>query len=1569
MLLLAFIPLVYSADDQYKPYLHKASIPENPKAKLYGKYQTNLFPGAGTYEYPIEVPKGTNNLQPSISISYNSQSMKQRPSFLGAGWSLTQSYIYRDVNFTPSNATDDKFKLILNGASYDLVYDRNDGFYHTEIETFSRIQNLTNNSNTYNMYWLVTLKDGTQLRLGYNPDSELTSNSGYNYALRWSLDNIRDTHGNQISYSYNENPYPQDNGSVYLSQILYNNEQKRRIDFGYESSVRPDRRLFYEQGNKLEESRRLSDIYILFNSTLVRRYNFEYVSLNNESSLSSINKIKYIGADNSSILHTVNFGYYEPTNYYHNSTAYNISEVFSDSSTDFGVRLADLNNDGYVDIIKGRESTSEKKAWLNNKSGWNLSLALAPPEYFTDGTGQDKGLRIADLNNDGLPDLIQGYSPLPRKAWLNNATGWREDSAWAPPMDFVDGSNVDKGVQIADLNGDGLVDLLQATNEGSLKKAYLNNGSGWKDASNEWVSPAYFIRYEDGPPPKSFDFGARLADVNGDGLIDILQGHTSGGSTRNAWLNNGSGWTSSSIWVPPDVFTSDSRVDNGMRFVDLNGDGLVDILQDYKNSSSAEREAFINNGNGWSNTSSWVSPEAFTKDGKNIGRRIGDVDGDGFGDIIIGYNDGSDIKRTVIRNSTVPYLLKNITNELGGVTYLTYDKSTSYNNTGDDGVSDLGFNLWVVKEVEQNNSLSSDFNVLSNTSYFYFGGKYDFNDAEFRGFNIVNETLSDKSIISHYFHQSKQLKGKEYRTDTSDSSGNIYSKTENLFNFTATNGSYYIVRLGATSSYLYDGNANSPKITNVSYRYDNYSNVISKTNFGDVSLAGDEKYENYSYVYNQSSWILDKVSWYLMFDEGYNKLRETKNFYDSHQYGDPPSKGDLTKVENWLNTGGGNPTTYYVYDNFGNLYKQNDALGRTTIWDYGIRDDTNTYADRVTNTLGHATDYVYDVGTGNVISYTKNGIINSYEYDTFGRVTKDIDPYDTGDFPTKRYAYDFDGIAPEITKVSQRTTSNNTLDSYYFYDGFANLVQIKTPADNGQQVAKNLFYDGLFRVSSEQNPFFNNYNVNLTTITNLSNKTRYNYDAAGRVASVVNPDGTTKNTTFARWEISDYDENGNRHTYMLDAHGRIIAVTEFNKDFYLNDNLTFNTTYSYDGIDELTGIKDAYGNEFNFSYDSLGRKIRLKDPDLGTWQYSYDIIGNLIKQKDNREEIIKLSYDELNRLLQKNYTEEIITLAYDKQYQGTLHNASFPNVSYTYTYDDRLRIIKEISTLDNISFETGNTYDSMNKVIQKLLPDGTDLDFYYNQMNKLDKINGFINKTNYNAFGNPLNRTYFNSKITAFDYHPFNARLKQIKTDTIQQLNYSYDNVGNILSINDSVNNRTYSMSYDNLDRLTNVTINGFSWIYNHDALGRILKVIRNNTETSILKYSESPLHAPSKLITTQTGVDVYRENTYNTSNKTKIIQFYLINEKNASITNVNWSGEFGDGNLINSNIPFNLSLKENVLVIVEHNYSKGGNYRINLTGRTDGSSSDYESLNLIFGAIANSLNILKQNASIIDFE
>src|SRR3989344_1187863 len=256
-----------------------------------------------------------------------------------------------------------------------------------------------------------------------------------------------------------------------------------------------------------------------------------------------------------------------------------------------------------------------------------------------------------------------------------------------------------------------------------------------------------------------------------------------------------------------------------------------------------------------------------------------------------------------------------------------------------------------------------------------------------------------------------------------------------------------------------------------------------------------------AWLNNNSIWILDKVSKYQLFDSNSNKLRETKYFYDNKLVG--LTKGDLTKQEEWLNDETGNPVTYYNYDEFGNPYRQTDPLGRTIIYYYGSKDNTNTYTDRRVNELGHAVDYEYDAATGNILSIIKNGVKFSNEYDVFGRIKKEIQPYDTSTFPTKSYTYDFDGIAPEIIKVSQKTTSNNTLDVYYYYDGFANLVQIKTPAENGQQVVKNVFYDGLFRVKEEQNPYFSTTTTTLTNVSNTTNTTKYNYDALSRITSVI----------------------------------------------------------------------------------------------------------------------------------------------------------------------------------------------------------------------------------------------------------------------------------------------------------------------------------------------------------------------------------------------------------------------------------------------------------------------------------
>src|SRR2546421_5896191 len=71
------------------------------------KYQTDLFTGSSSYSYPIKVPKGTNDLTPDVSLSYNNQGYHDPSMYTGAGWQLNRDYVQRDINYTPSDTSDD----------------------------------------------------------------------------------------------------------------------------------------------------------------------------------------------------------------------------------------------------------------------------------------------------------------------------------------------------------------------------------------------------------------------------------------------------------------------------------------------------------------------------------------------------------------------------------------------------------------------------------------------------------------------------------------------------------------------------------------------------------------------------------------------------------------------------------------------------------------------------------------------------------------------------------------------------------------------------------------------------------------------------------------------------------------------------------------------------------------------------------------------------------------------------------------------------------------------------------------------------------------------------------------------------------------------------------------------------------------------------------------------------------------------------------------------------------------------------------------------------------------------
>jgi hypothetical protein len=132
------------------------------------------------------------------------------------------------------------------------------------------------------------------------------------------------------------------------------------------------------------------------------------------------------------------------------------------------------------------------------------------------------------------------------KSWINTGAGWRRNDAYKPKT-IING----KGVRILDVNGNGLVDYLQCDaacnlllcyilrNQAShrrLHQQYINTGTGWK--RDDAYKPQTAIAGNYSGVVK--DYGVRIVDVNGDGLVDYLQCDTAGAC--KAWINTGSGW-------------------------------------------------------------------------------------------------------------------------------------------------------------------------------------------------------------------------------------------------------------------------------------------------------------------------------------------------------------------------------------------------------------------------------------------------------------------------------------------------------------------------------------------------------------------------------------------------------------------------------------------------------------------------------------------------------------------------------------------------------------------------------------------------------------------------------------------------------------------------------------------------------------------------------------------------------------------------------------------------------------------------------------------------------------------
>ncbi len=274
----------------------------------------------------------------------------------------------------------------------------------------------------------------------------------------------------------------------------------------------------------------------------------------------------------------------------------------------FGTSVAsagDVNGDGYSDVIVGAYqfedggNVNEGRAFVYHGSATGLSATPNNTPDDADQVGANFGISVAsagDLNGDGYSDVIVG--------------------AWA----YDDGGNIDEGrayVYFGSATG------LSATPNSTPDDA---------DKASNWFATSV----------------ASAGDINGDGYSDVIigaQGDNDCTSIGEGWafIYHGSpdGLSVSSTWTAESNLAYSFYGVSVSSAGDVNGDGYSDVIigaHQFSNGEAAEGKAYVYHGSatGLSLTPNWTaeSNQAFAYFGVTVSC-AGDVNGDGYSDIIV----------------------------------------------------------------------------------------------------------------------------------------------------------------------------------------------------------------------------------------------------------------------------------------------------------------------------------------------------------------------------------------------------------------------------------------------------------------------------------------------------------------------------------------------------------------------------------------------------------------------------------------------------------------------------------------------------------------------------------------------------------------------------------------------------------------------------------------------------------------------------------------------------------------------------------------------------------------------
>ncbi|MFZ2707526.1 MAG: immunoglobulin-like domain-containing protein, partial [Minisyncoccia bacterium] len=1308
--------------------------------------------GSATYDIPFVTPPGRNGIEPSLSLSYNSNT-SDNTGLYGYGWSVGipaisrlnkegVNNLYTQNTFTSS--LDGELVLITAGspAIYRAKYDS--GAYNTYAYTGTA--------------WTITGKDGTVFKLGSTAASRQDDIANTANVYQWMLDEVRDTNNNFARYTYFKNA-----GQIYPDSIFYTGSGSTDgiFEVNFIREARVDTVPSYKTAFAVTSNYRIKQVIAKKSGTWVRKYDLGYGTGVNgvRSVLSTVVESGRDEQGNVVTLPATQLAYQQPTVGWQVAPNWSISIPLIDTAftPDNGVRFAEVNGDGLPDIIKASGPTPaqcyNKQTALNTGTAWNtITTALVPTDacFLAEDTlnHNDFGLRVGDVNGDGMDDLVEAhddddYNQTPsenkqyKKVFVKGPTDYVWNSAYSIPDGFGFSSlySGPNNVSFADWNGDGRADIMST---------YFGNGVtlGWKDS----------VTWTDGAP---YTNDGRFGDFNGDGLLDSIEWSVVNNVTVKALkLNSAKGFLTSAITVPGAYpFSIDGSERVGSRIADINADGLPDIIESATNAGGTNVQSLFTNTGTTFNTGTYNLPSDVVfsswngvtgqKDG---GWRILDINGDSLPDLVGAIFPGGVLTNKVYLNTGKKAdLLTSVTLPQGGSVSYTYKSSLAYKD-GSGNLVNTG-SPYPVTTVDTI-TIGDGSGYLDTKTYFYEGISQYFNaynDKQFAGFNIITVTDSAGNKTKTYYHQGNTTDttngevldhpskiGKPYRIARYASNGSLYS-LEVLRWIAAVAGNQFFVQNTQVATLIYEGDASHKDTVKTRAYNTTNGNIFSESEWGEVNASPDGTYVDtgtdkrvteYTYATDTAGKILNKVSRQLLKDQLGVIQSEARRYYDAQPLG-TVTIGNETKTEQLL-SGATYASTQRTFNSYGLVSSIINPRNYTTTLTY---DAQNLYPATSTNPLTHATTYQYNqiIGKPKLVTDANTYSVET-TYDALGRVVsvRASDNSAPASLITSKTLTYTD--TRNANSVYERTyiTGSLSQDSYTYADGLGRVIQKRVSNEGGKYSVADATYGRDGTVTSQSLPYASIGGSKTSPSTNSALATSFVYDALNRVVSSVNALGTTA-TSYTDWKKTIVDAKGKQKMYETDARGSVYKVTEFVGS---TPNVT---TYTYDTKNNLSTIQDAGGNVRAFTYDKANRRTSAEDlhapadSTFGNWNFVYDAQGNKTQETQPSGTVVNYAYDALDRLtsedatnvsgIEASYTYDIGTYG-----KGRLSTATRGTTTSTYTYTVRGDVAEEQRVIGGETFTTNFDYTRTGDISTITTPDSAQVKYTYNQTGRIEKI-------------------------------------------------------------------------------------------------------------------------------------------------------------------------------------------------------------------------------------------------------